>query len=364
MLALVGCLLGLLLIVTMWPRRGSSEIMARLRHPSSPLPIAVSLDATRDEAHLRVSNRHAILDTTIDIVTFRRSGSTDPWVSEPIVEPIALSPGDGVDLSSVLADGAASYDVVVAWTVRHLGGDVQGSRTLTVEPATDVAAESAPLTPLVGRPTRGLAAVYVAIAILLGAVMFVAGWRLFEGGSGDVSVAAPPTSDATPPPSRPDPSTPADSPPPPSSARLPASSTVPTTTMPSTQATTTTSTVATGPTTTATTTTTSVAASTTTTATTATTTTSTEAGRRVTIRGSVRDCRFGADCLIAGFELDGFPSTGEYICEFDDGSRFTFRYIGDGGDDACATSGSSPSITIEVDGVRSATITRTSLDGT
>ncbi len=73
------------------------------------------------------------------------------------------------------------------------------------------------------------------------------------------------------------------------------------------------------------------------------------------------DCQFGADCVIVNFTLDGFAPTGEYVCEFDDGSRFVFRYIGDGAEDACATSGATPSITIEVDGLRSATITRDSV---
>ena len=81
------------------------------------------------------------------------------------------------------------------------------------------------------------------------------------------------------------------------------------------------------------------------------------------ISGRVEDCKFGAECVIVGFTLVGFPSTGDYVCEFGDGSRFTFRYIGGGADDACSTSGESPSITIEVDGVRSLTATRESPNG-
>ena len=81
------------------------------------------------------------------------------------------------------------------------------------------------------------------------------------------------------------------------------------------------------------------------------------------IDGRTGACRFGPNCLIASFRLDGFPREGNYICEFRDGTRVTFRYVGDGAEDACAASGRNPSITIEVDGVRSATITRESPTG-
>lgn len=77
------------------------------------------------------------------------------------------------------------------------------------------------------------------------------------------------------------------------------------------------------------------------------------------VRGRVEACRYGDDCLIADFGLSGdFALTGEYVCEFEDGSRFVFRYAGGGAEDACATGGDDPSITIEVDGVRSPTVTR------
>ena len=65
--------------------------------------------------------------------------------------------------------------------------------------------------------------------------------------------------------------------------------------------------------------------------------------------------------MIAGFRIVEFVGSGEYVCEFDDGSRFVFRYVGDGADDACARSGPAPTITIEVDGIRSATVSRESL---
>ena len=110
--------------------------------------------------------------------------------------------------------------------------------------------------------------------------------------------------------------------------------------------------------TTSTSTTTPSASTTSTSATTSTTAATDPEGRAVSITARIGECRFGTECLIAGFTLVGFPSEGTYVCEFDDGSRFEFRYLGDGADVACATSGDA--ITIEVDGVRSATATRES----
>lgn len=81
------------------------------------------------------------------------------------------------------------------------------------------------------------------------------------------------------------------------------------------------------------------------------------------ISSRVEECRYGAACVIASFTVEGLPVDGGYVCEFEDGSRFNFRYRGGGADDACAASGPNPSITIEVDGVRSATVTRESPAG-
>jgi hypothetical protein len=85
--------------------------------------------------------------------------------------------------------------------------------------------------------------------------------------------------------------------------------------------------------------------------------------RTIEVQGRVGDCRFGADCVIVSFSAAGFPDEGDYVCEFADGSRVTFRYAGGGAIDACAASGESPSVTIEIDGVRSATITREEPEG-
>ena len=46
------------------------------------------------------------------------------------------------------------------------------------------------------------------------------------------------------------------------------------------------------------------------------------------------------------------------MCEFEDGSRFTFRFDSGGVDDACATGSADAAITVEIEGVRSETVTR------
>jgi hypothetical protein len=82
-------------------------------------------------------------------------------------------------------------------------------------------------------------------------------------------------------------------------------------------------------------------------------------GPVVTIIGSVGPCRFGSECLLAGFALHNFDSQPtEFVCEFADGSRFTFHFNRQEVERACATGDPTDSITIEVAGVRSATYQR------
>lgn len=82
-------------------------------------------------------------------------------------------------------------------------------------------------------------------------------------------------------------------------------------------------------------------------------------GPAVTIIGSVGPCRFGSACLLAGFALHDFNTQpSEFVCEFSDGSRYTFRFTQPEVARACATGDPGDSITIEVDGVRSDTFTR------
>jgi hypothetical protein len=76
----------------------------------------------------------------------------------------------------------------------------------------------------------------------------------------------------------------------------------------------------------------------------------------VSIVGGVGPCRFGRECLVAGFTIARFDvQPTRYVCEFADGSRYTFRFNSDGVKYACATGSPNDSITIEVDGIRSET---------
>lgn len=82
-------------------------------------------------------------------------------------------------------------------------------------------------------------------------------------------------------------------------------------------------------------------------------------GPVVTIIGSVGPCSFGSECLIAGFTIHNFDTQpNEFVCEFADGSRYTFRFDSQGVERACATGDLAGSITIEVAGVRSEAFTR------
>lgn len=77
------------------------------------------------------------------------------------------------------------------------------------------------------------------------------------------------------------------------------------------------------------------------------------------IAGSQGPCRFGSDCLIAGFGIFGFPTQPtRFTCEFNDGSRYTYRFDTELIGYACATARRGGTITIEVEGVRSETLTR------
>jgi hypothetical protein len=85
--------------------------------------------------------------------------------------------------------------------------------------------------------------------------------------------------------------------------------------------------------------------------------------RRVLIQGEIKPCRFGDRCLVASFTIEGFEQTsGEFVCIYPNSSpRFSFT---DGGRaDACVTADEGDTITIEVDGVRSATISEENLTG-
>lgn len=94
-----------------------------------------------------------------------------------------------------------------------------------------------------------------------------------------------------------------------------------------------------------------------------TTTSTTVARRRVLIRGEVKPCRFGAECLVAHFEIEGFdPHPGRFTCIYPN-STSEFGFNDDDVVDACLSGDEGDTITIEVDGVRSATISAEHLDG-
>jgi hypothetical protein len=84
------------------------------------------------------------------------------------------------------------------------------------------------------------------------------------------------------------------------------------------------------------------------------------AGETLTIVPRREPCRLGSDCLVVGFDTSGFatwPPTRTFTCEFSSGRQYTFRYAGRTAvETACATADVPDSITIIIDGVRSATV--------
>lgn len=92
-------------------------------------------------------------------------------------------------------------------------------------------------------------------------------------------------------------------------------------------------------------------------------TTTVASERRVLIRGEMKPCRFGSSCLVASFTIEGFdPHPGRFECIYPN-SRRDFGFNNDGVDDACFTADDGDTIIIEIDGVRSATISEANLDG-
>jgi hypothetical protein len=78
----------------------------------------------------------------------------------------------------------------------------------------------------------------------------------------------------------------------------------------------------------------------------------------VSAAGRYGSCPFGSNCLIVGFTISGFlPAPGQYTCIFSDGSRYDFSFSGSSVNTACYSADRPDSITVEVNGVRSNTIT-------
>ena len=81
------------------------------------------------------------------------------------------------------------------------------------------------------------------------------------------------------------------------------------------------------------------------------------AGPRITIEPRTEPCKYGANCLVVGFSLSGFPDQPDsFVCEFADGSRYTIRLAHMSVSYACSTGTAGGSITIEIGGIRSDTI--------
>lgn len=86
--------------------------------------------------------------------------------------------------------------------------------------------------------------------------------------------------------------------------------------------------------------------------------------RSVRIMGEMKPCRFGANCLAASFVIEGFePHPGSYVCIYPNSST-EIGFNDNDVIDACLTADQGDTITIEVAGVRSATISEINLDGT
>jgi hypothetical protein len=94
------------------------------------------------------------------------------------------------------------------------------------------------------------------------------------------------------------------------------------------------------------------------------TTTMVGSGPQVLIRGEIKPCRFGANCLVASFSIDGFDEhPGRFTCIYPN-SQSEFTFNSDEVEAACLTADDGDTITIEVDGIQSATISEQDLDGT
>lgn len=84
---------------------------------------------------------------------------------------------------------------------------------------------------------------------------------------------------------------------------------------------------------------------------------------RVLISAEMKPCRFSDDCLVASFTVEGFEQTsGQFTCIYPNSER-EFSFQDDGKDDACITADEGDTITIVVDGVRSATVSEANLTG-
>lgn len=339
-LAAVANAAGIAVALVMWRRHRRRRRALESNHPSVRPPLGVDLVDTDGARRIRLSVPPGAPTLSIDIVSFRRDDESHPWESELLEETLVIPPGSGIVLASQLATDTSSVDVVVAWTAHSEAGATPGSQLFRVPEQPDV--------PVAPPPAAGLAGpvAIVLVAILVGSVALVGLSALGDDAAGDSSDAAPtfptaPTTGGTDvasttvaggtgavptsvePPATSDPSAPSVvTTTAPAAPTTPPGTGAPDTSAPATS-------VPTG------------------------------GGPVVLAEGRIEPCRFGDECLVVGFRISGFDGTsGDYVCEFEDGSRFTFSFLGDGAETACATGSETAEITVEVDGVRSETVTR------
>ena len=81
-------------------------------------------------------------------------------------------------------------------------------------------------------------------------------------------------------------------------------------------------------------------------------------GESLTVTPRREACRFGPDCLVVAFTIDGFDIQPErFVCEFASGNRFEFRFETTSVDPACSTTDNPGSIIVEVGELRSDPVT-------
>ena len=81
-------------------------------------------------------------------------------------------------------------------------------------------------------------------------------------------------------------------------------------------------------------------------------------GETLTVTPRVGPCRYGPECFVASFTIDGFETRPvEFVCEFSSGARYVFRVAEIGADPACSTLDVPDSIVVEVGGLRSEPLT-------
>lgn len=342
-LAVAANALCVAVAVGMWRRHRRRRRAERSQHPSARPPLGVDFVDTARGRRLGIHVPSGAPPLEIDIVSFRPARETVSWDSEPIDESIAIDPGGSVVLRSSLPLDEHEFDVVVAWTARHPTGLVRESHLFRLPSDRE---EPTPPSRVAALPA-GPALVLAALAAVAGALSLTSltSDDHTDGRVADAVASSTPNPTTT---TTPAVTTTIDA--------RPGATTVPTTVddVPTTEAAT-----PEAPT--------NTTAATTTTAdpTTSTPLTGTSSGTtpgddaRVIASARIGECRFGDQCLIAGFTIEGFdPRPSEYVCEFEDGSRFSFRFDSDGVETACSTGTETAAITIEVGGIRSNTVTR------